>query len=466
MTRRIGLILTSCFAVTFFGLGVGRAQTPASGRVYPNLLVEISNDFANACASAAQHCETTPINQNQDKTRTNGCQTTRVWVSTRFIPSNYDARVEILLNGVADALTHTTRGRVELGHTTHVSLLGNKVLIADANGVREDVGGARANLDFNHLDYLRTDFCLPVDAVVRRIAQRLYDKQKPKIDSDIQKKADEELCKQFTKMTADKIKEINDRYEKDYRKPMQVKDVFPQRIRLMTTETQLGIRALLTSPAGAPVHSPVPEVVGWPDVAVRVDESLFNNYAQGEFGGKTFTGPALDQEFKRLAGPVIGEAKTSAAGEKDVEITFAKDKPFEFHFYDQKFKVIMRGQSLVSGGNDYNAWDITGEYSIRKTATGLMAQRQGNLTVYPPGFRRGQDRMGASDKLFQEMLQRKFGRVFKEEFELKEVKLPDAVKSAGVLVTTQVDSDNGWLTLGFRRAPASTVSPASTPAPR
>ncbi len=458
MTRRIGRLITFCAVASLLSLGITRAQPPA-GRVYPNLLVEVSNDFANAAASAEQHCQTSPINQNQDKMRTNGCQTTRVWVSVRFIPSTENARVEVCLNGAADAVTKTTRGRIELGHTTHVSLMGDKILVIDENGLHEDNGNARANLDFNHLDYLRTDFCLPVDALMRRVAQRVYNKQKPKIDGEIQKTADKELDKQFTQTAADKIREINGNYQKDFRKPMQSKGVFPQRIRLMTTETQLGIRALLNDPAGKPMNfAPVPEIVGWPDVAIRVEESLFNNYSQGEFAGKTFTGPALDEEFNRLAGKVIGSVKTTDAGEKDFSITFAKDKPFEFHFYDQKFKITLRGEEFTSGGREFLAMDTTAVYKLRKTETGLIAEREGNLVVYPPGYKPGQ-RLSASDKVLQELLVRKFGKVFKETFELKEVKLPEKIRNAGVLVTTQVDSNNGWLTLGFRRVPASTASP-------
>ena len=36
---------------------------------------------------------------------------------------------------------------------------------------------------------------------------------------------------------------------------------------------------------------------------------------------------------------------------------------------------------------------------------------------------------------------------------MKEIKLPESLNTTDVLVTTQVDSDKGWLTLGWRRAP-------------
>ena len=51
----------------------------------------------------------------------------------------------------------------------------------------------------------------------------------------------------------------------------------------------------------------------------------------------------------------------------------------------------------------------------------------------------------------QELLKRKFGKVMKPEFEMKELKLPENMRKAGDLVTTQVDSNNGWLVLAWRR---------------
>jgi hypothetical protein len=460
MSRRIGRRIAICAALSTLGFGVTQAQQPA-GPVYPNLLVEVSNDFANAVAGAEPHVQSSPINQNQDKMRTNGCQTTQVWVSTRFLPSAKSARVEIIINGTTDAITRTTRGRVELGHTTHVSLSGDKILMIDENGLHEETGDANANLDMNRLNYLRTSFRFPIDPVVRRIAHRVYNKQKPKIDGEIQKQANQELDKQFRNTFAEKIQELNDRYEKEYRKRMTANGTFPQRIRLMTSETQLGIRALLNDPNGKPMKfAPVPDIYGWPDVAIRVEESLLNNFSQAEFASKTFTGPELDSEFNRLAGPVIGNVKTADVGDKDFSITFPKDKPIEFHFYEQKFKITLRGEEFTSGGKEYLAMDTTAVYKLSKTPTGLIAEREGDLVIYPPGFKKGQ-RLSASDKVLQELLMRKFANVFKDKFELKEVKLPEAIKSAGVLVTTQVESNNGWLTLGFRRQPASTVIPAS-----
>src|SRR5262249_20605499 len=152
----------------------------------------------------------------------------------------------------------------------------------------------------------------------------------------------------------------------DFRKPMTEKGIFPQRIRVLTSDHQFGIRVLLNDPTGkAQTFAAVPDIHGWPDVAVRVEESLLNNFSHGMFAGKTFTGEELDEECTRLLGPLIGPVKTIEAGDKPFSITFPKQKPIEFHFYDQKFKITLRGEEYTSGDRDFDGMDTTAVYKLR-----------------------------------------------------------------------------------------------------
>jgi hypothetical protein len=96
--------------------------------------------------------------------------------------------------------------------------------------------------------------------------------------------------------------------------------------------------------------------------------------------------------------------------------------------------------------------DTKAVYKLRKTETGLIAEREGDLVIYPPGFRPGVDRLGAREKVLQQILDRKFGRVFKPTFESTEFRLPESLKVDIALHTTQVSSSQGWLTLAWRRA--------------
>lgn len=430
----------------------GRAVARATSPVYPNLLIEVGQDFLNALASRVES-RTGDINRREDKTHTVGVQLTTVRVQVDLLPSSQNAQFYLILNGQTNAETDSRRGRIQVGLSTQVSYSSRKMLVVDENGIRESAAQTCPNLDFNCLKYLDADVCLPVRPVVKRLAYRVFDRQKPKLDAGILKSAREEVTKQFDDLAQKQLQQLNRRYLNDIKEPMTERGVFPQRLRLMTSDHQLGLRALLHDPLGQPMNfAPVPDVLGWPDVAVRIEQSLLNNFCQAMFGGKEFSGEELDDEFNRLIGPVLGEVRTADVGDRDFSITFAKERPIEFKFDQQKLTITLRGEDFTSGGRDFDGMDTTAVYRLRKTDTGLIAEREGDLSIYPPGFRPGVDRLGAREKVLQQILDRKFGRVFKPSFEAKELKLPAELKVNFVLVSTQVDADKGWLTLAWRRA--------------
>jgi hypothetical protein len=460
MSGRVALVLVGVtLGNVLFGADGGRAQEPqvvpaaAASPVYPNMLAEVSRDFLNSIAGRAQSVAT-PIDENKDKIHTTGTQVSNIFANVNLIPSAEYGHFTLVLNGVTNAETDSQRGRVHLGHSTRITYLSQKELVFDEFGIREAPAQTQPQLDYNRLNYLDADFIFPVRPLVRRLAYRVYTRQRPKINAEITKSAGNEVTKHFDEEVAKQIQHANERYAKDFRQPMTEKNVFPQRIRVMTSDHQIGIRALLNDPTGkAMTFSPVPDVYGWPDVAMRVEESLLNNFSHSMFAGKTFTGEELDDEMNRLAGPLIGPIKTVEAGDKAFTITFAKEKPIEFHFKDQKFTVSLRGDEYTSGGRDFDGMYTTAIYKLRKTEVGLIAEREGDLVIYPPGFVPGKDKLGAREKVLQQLLDRKFSKVFKPVFEMKETRLPEALRSNDVLVTTQVESDKGWLTIGMRRAP-------------
>ena len=93
----------------------------------------------------------------------------------------------------------------------------------------------------------------------------------------------------------------NVKYEEKVHGPMAKRGIWPQRIKVLCSDTELGIRALLTDPTGkARAFAPVPPIQGSPAIAVRVEESILNNATHTMFAGKKFTGEELDKEFNTL----------------------------------------------------------------------------------------------------------------------------------------------------------------------
>jgi hypothetical protein len=452
--RTFGVLAFDVFVIVVFMSSHAKAQN-SSSPVIPNLLVEISQDFANAAGSQVIN-KSDPFRTTKDKMRLIGMQQTNATVNIRFIPSSQAGMIELVMVGGTHAETDVYRRKVRLNMTTDVSYWGIKRLFIDECGIRDCPADTHPRLDLNQLNCLSTSYRYPIDPLVRKIAYRVYTKQKPKIDQGVLDDAQKELMKQFDGSVAERLVSTNSKYLGEIRGPMERRGIFPQRVRVLTSEHQLGIRLLLNDPTGKAMNfSAVPDIQGWPDVAVRLEESMLNNATHTLFAGKTFTGEELDKEFNSLLKPLMGEIKTREKDDEQFSITFPKEKPWEFHFDKQTFKVTLRGKEFTASGRDYDGMDTTAIYKVVKTPTGFNMERQGDLQIFPPGFKQGVDKVGAREQVLRKLLEKKFGQVFKPKFEIEEIQLPEAIEKAGVLVTTQVEADKGWLVLAWRRQPAS-----------
>src|SRR5260221_13982732 len=92
MSRRIaGRWAACCLGLAALALGIARAQEPAPALpvrpVYPNFLIEVSKDFANALTQTQSQTVTTPIDTNKDKVHTRGSQTTQIRAHVDFVES-------------------------------------------------------------------------------------------------------------------------------------------------------------------------------------------------------------------------------------------------------------------------------------------------------------------------------------------------------------------------------------------
>jgi len=416
------------------------------GSVYPNLLVEVTRGLANDMGKQDID-EDKPIAQRKGKLTICGTSHTRAVVGVDYIPSGYGALLDMTLAGSTDADTRASQGPVSLFLTTRVSYTARKLIYVDENGI-QDRGQARSSpqLDENTLTALQTKFRGPLDPLVRKIATKVYYKKQAETEAGIMRDARDEIEKTFNETAAKQIGDTNERYIKEIREPMQQRHIWPQRFHFLTTETQLGVRLLLKDPAGKPqIFTAVPAIQGKPDLALRVEQSFPNNVAQGALAGKTFTSQDLEKEFNLLAKPLGKEVKMDDPGDKPFTITFPKEKPITVTFDKQLVTITIRGEEYTSGNTAYDGMDTTGIYKLKKTERGFVAERQGELIIYPPGFVPGKDKLGAREQVLRKLLEKKFGKVLTPKFEVTPGKID--------LLTTQIEADKGWLVLGLIRDP-------------
>ena len=451
--RRIAGILAGTFVLAA-GLRAD-SPTPTTPKLaIPNLLIEVSRDFANTAANARPIDQTGPVNERKGKMSLNGMQHTQGIVGVEFVPSNNGMVMDLLLRGGTTANTNACQGPVCLNLTTRVSYTARKRVYADENGVRE-LGPAisEPSLDENTLNCLATKFRGPLDPMVRRIVTRVYNKKQAQIEADVLRDARKTVSDQFDQNAAKQFIELNAKY-REKREPIEKRGIFPQRFRFISSEEEIGIRALLNDPTNqGRTFATVPLIQGNTDIALRIEESLLNNATHTLFAGKTFTGEELDKEFTSLLKPLMGEIKTTDTSDKPFSITFPDEKPIEIHFDKQMATVTLRGSKFTAGDNEFDAWDINAVYKLTKTEKGLVADRVGELKIFPRGFVQGKDKLGLREQTLRKLLEKKFGRVLKPKFEVDEITFQEPLDKIGTLVTTQVESDKGWLVLAWKRLP-------------
>ena len=121
---------------------------------------------------------------------------------------------------------------------------------ADENGVQALTRAESCpSLNENTLNCLSTKFRGPLDPLVRNIATRVYNKRKAQIGADILRDARKTINNQFDENAAQQFADANGKYGPRCA-PLVKRGIFPQHIKVLCSDTELGVRALLNDPTG------------------------------------------------------------------------------------------------------------------------------------------------------------------------------------------------------------------------
>jgi hypothetical protein len=203
-------------------------------------------------------------------------------------------------------------------------------------------------------------------------------------------------------------------------------------------------------------------------LTVRLHQSTDNNCGSTIVAGRTVTRDEVHRLMKTMTGRVPQELQDEE--ERDWSITFAVEKPIELAIDGGEARLTIRGDEYTSGDNSYPAMNVTARYRIEKNGRGgLRAVRQGELEIYPPDFKPGEDQLSSSQQSLKTILERRFGNLFKPELPEKPtagLELGGRWKELGALPLVALVADNGWLTLGWIRPNAAGAASRVAGTPR
>ncbi len=271
----------------------------------------------------------------------------------------------------------------------------------------------------------------------------------------------------FNDEVNDEVQKLRNRYEDEYRRPLERRGEVPDYIRFSSGNSGISFEVTQASQSelGAPGNPPAaPERH---DVTMRLHESAVDNYSASILGGATArqTKPDEDIKFnvelpkwmKNLWKNRKTEATDTAAKNepfKQYELTLRENRPISVSFATEKVKLTLHIVRLKSGEKVFENWDVTGTYNPTISDGSVLLHRDGELVMLPADFR-GQltSRQVAERRNLEEELNKRSdqGRGFPKTIQFDPMKPEGKLADAGPLEFTKFTSGDNWLIIGLDR---------------
>lgn len=415
----------------------------------PNLYLDIDESLLGSAVNRVVD-ERAPINDTVLGTRIRGSGHTTGLVLLDFVPALDRAIVDIALDATNHSDTRGSQGPVTV-HTYGTTKVDarKRIMIDDERvsalpveahaATSTKTAGIGVNKRFGK-------------NLIRKIASKKIAEMRPKAEAISERKARERVRQQFDTQTAGAISQAQADYQAKFRRPLLDRGWYPEMLHLNTSDSRLSVvaRKALTDQIAA--FSPPPAVDPDAVMAARVHETLVNNVAEITLGGRTITQQFVEEQIKKNNG-TLPEALGNDADQAPWSITFAKRKPVELDADEARVKMTVRGTRFTSGDREFPAMDIWAAYRIEPADGKIRLVRDGDVQIYPPGFvPGGGEKLTVAETSLRRILQKRFGKVFKEVVDVEPLKMPGQLAGAGPLPMEQlVARKDGWVAAGWRK---------------
>ena len=282
---------------------------------------------------------------------------------------------------------------------------------------------------------------------VEQIAWRRTWKQKPAAEAEAARRAERRVSRRVDEEADSRFQQAQENYLQKIRQPLLDRDLFPQPTVLQTTAEALSMQLTQKGHAGlaAPIACPVITENG--AIVLQVHQSSINNFTQGLFADMILKEQRLQEALQNLWGE-LPEEFASETGEEPWTVRFVSERPLAVHFAANCVSIEFRGETYWKGERGYPGMDVKTTYRIETQADQpLRLVRVGELSVFPPGFDPDKDRLSVRQQTLRRLLERRFGKIFRETVELKPVELKGEWQNGGPLVVKHLSAQDGWLSL-------------------
>ncbi len=428
----------------------------------PNLHVVVAGKFLND-GLGRDIDETAPVRDTILGTRIVGTGRTRGDVSFRLIPNADVAMLEATLEGVNQSRNVGYNGPAIISSVGTTRLLATKWLTIDIDGIHglPVTASADASTTITGIGSSKRGIA---DCLITRIASKRVPQQKNAAESVAEQHAEERLNVMFEERIGQELTRSNQQFRERFRNPLVRRGQLPH-VFFSTSSDHLYVTALQASGRQLGAQTIAPEIVGAPEISLRLHQSLVNNVAGGTLAGQTVGQPELEKFAKDFFGEVPERLKPEP-GKEAWSITFADEDPIIFKVADGGVSLTGRGKKYTSGNRSFPAMNFTVSYKLEAAGQGIKATRNGDIEILPPNFvQGGGKRLSLPQTTLRQLMTRRLNKIFESEIVKSDaIELKGEWKDAGPLEVTNLDSQSEWLCVGLQqvRHPAAAKSTLTT----
>lgn len=409
-----------------------------------NLLLEVSEAFV-ASGIERPIDRTSPVRDVILGSQISGTGRTIGRLTVDFLENRRAAVIEAVLTGTNYSRTTAASGPARVYSRGTTLLRGRKRLTLTPEGIQAESAVATADLTNTITGVGATKGGL-IGKIIRRAASKKAYERKSLAERISAQHAEVRLVRQLEDQARDPLGRASRGFLERFRYPLMRRGRFPQSLRFSTTNDRLLVRALEEARTRLAATLAPPELQGQHDLSLRVHESLLNNVTLEVLGGQKVTNYAMEDLVVETLGYLPDRFKDDDGDEWS--ITFNAEEPVTVRIEGSQVHLIVRGDAFTSGDKEYTGMNISTSYTLELTGAGLRGTRPEKLEILPPDFdpASGQ-RLPLRLTVLRNLLQRRFGEMLPQEFEVDEIELEEPWNTRGNLVISDMRADQGWLML-------------------
>lgn len=434
----------------------GQAQTIVAAvrgaNSRPNILLEVHESLLAQAVNRPVD-QVMPVDEVVLGTRVRGTGHTNGNVRLDFVPSPDRAAFDLVFAATNVANTRGSQGPVTVSSRGVTSLGARRRFFLDEYTASASPVQASAETD-------TTITGLAINSkfgkrMIRKIASRKIAETKPQAEAIAEGRARDRLRRQFQEQTEPALAQFRDQFQQKLRGPLEAQGLYPEMLHMNTSDTTLAITARKATARQLAAASLPPAADIGNQISARVHESAINNMLEEKLGGRVITQADVDR-MARESKATMPESLGSDPDQKPWAVTFAKHRPVTVAVDDGRVKLMVRGDKFVSGDRSFPGMDIWATYAIATSTEGMHLIREGDVQIYPPGFKPGGgEKLSMAETSLRRILQKRFDKLWKQVIDIPDLPLQGELAAAGPLPMKQlVARKDGWVVAGWHRRDA------------